>query len=72
MAAELIADPPWWAETWTLGELLLAIQKIGRSKAARFIAMANDGGFGSITMLSRLGRLTDRQRSLLVDAISPK
>jgi hypothetical protein len=72
IAAELIANPPSWAKRWAVGELLLAIPKVGRIKAARWIAMANDGGFGSITMLNRIGSLTDRQRRLLIDVIAPE
>lgn len=71
IAAEIIANPPRWAERWTIGDLLLAIPKVGRIKAARLVSMVNDAGFGSLTMANRLGNLTVRQRMLLINAIAP-
>jgi hypothetical protein len=34
-AAELIAEPPEWARTWPVGQLLIAVRGLGSARLAR-------------------------------------
>jgi hypothetical protein len=72
IAAELIANPPWWAKTLRLGDLLSAIPKVGPSAMLRLFTMFNAGAPNTISRFNELGSLTDRQRELLIAAISPE
>jgi S13-like H2TH domain len=59
--AGIVADPPEWAMSARVRDLLLALPRIGPVKAGRMLAQC--GSARSKT----LGGLTDRQRAKLID-----
>ena len=60
---EVIAEVPWEAETMTLSELLTAQPRWGRTRTRKLL-----GSLG-LNENKRLGSLTERQRSLLVERL---
>lgn len=65
-AAEVVRSCPWEVETMTVGELLRSQRRWGRTRARKFLS--------ALTMNEnrQLGRLTQRQRSLLAHALDAK
>ena len=65
-AAEVVRECPWEVSTMTVGELLRSQRRWGRARARKFLF--------SLTLNENreLGRLTDRQRTLLATALSAK
>jgi hypothetical protein len=62
--AEVVDDVPWEAETMTLSELLTAQPRWGRTRTRKLL-----GSLG-LSENKRLGTLTDRQRSLLIERLA--
>jgi len=62
--AEVVDEVPWEAETMTLSELLTAQPRWGRTRTRKLL-----GSLG-LSENKRLGTLTDRQRSLLVERLA--
>ena len=60
---EVIEEVPWEAETMTLSELLTAQPRWGRTRTRKLL-----GSLG-LSENKRLGTLTERQRSLLVERL---
>ena len=59
-AAEVIAEPPEWAQTWPVGQLLSAVRGLGSVRLARGLQISGaEGG-------TALGALNDVQRDALV------
>lgn len=59
-AATVIADPPRTAEGMHIGDLLIAVPKIGRVRVARILADC------AVSPSKTLGGLSDRQRAALI------
>ena len=57
----LLLDPPDWVETAKVFDMLLAVPKFGRVKAARFLNQCR------ISQSKTVGGLSERQRTELVD-----
>jgi hypothetical protein len=58
-AATIVRDCPWEVHTMTVGELLRAQRRWGRTRARRFVASLN------LNENRQLGRLTERQRGVV-------
>ena len=56
----ILLDPPGWVETAKVFDMLMAVPKFGRVKAARFLNMCR------ISQSKTVGGLSDRQRSELI------
>lgn len=65
-AAEIVRDCPWEVESMTVGELLRSQRRWGRTRARKFLAAL------ALNENRELGRLTHRQRSLLVQELESK
>lgn len=65
-AAEIVRDCPWEAESMTVGELLRAQRRWGRTRTRKFLAplMLNEN--------RQLGQLTERQRHLVASRLEAK
>lgn len=59
--AVLVGDPPEWASTWRLTDILHALPRFGRVKIRRTMT---GWAFGEQL---RLGAMTERQRRLVVE-----
>ena len=57
---DLLLDPPEYVETAKVFDILMAVPKFGRVKAARFLNQAR------ISQAKTVGGLSERQRSELV------
>ena len=57
---EILRDPPEYVETAKVFDMLMAVPKFGRVKAARFLNQAR------ISQSKTVGGLSDRQRSELI------
>lgn len=66
-ARDIIAEPPEWAETMKVIDLLMAVRGIGRVKAVKTL-----GGLGGVSPSKTLGGVTDRQRQALIWALSTR
>jgi hypothetical protein len=65
-AAEVVRSCPWEVETMTLGELLQSQRRWGRTRVRRFLFSL------ALNENRPLGRLTERQRGVLVTALEAK
>lgn len=63
-AAEVILEPPFEANSWAVGDLLLSQRRWGSTRCRKFL-MRNQ-----ISETKPVGALTDRQRRLLADQLS--
>jgi hypothetical protein len=65
-AAEVVRSCPWEVDTMTVGELLQSQRRWGRTRVRRFL-------FSLALKENRpLGRLTERQRSVLATALEAR
>ena len=62
-AAEVVRTCPWEAETMTVGELLRSQRRWGRTRARKFLFSL------ALNENREIGRLTQRQRRMLVDEL---
>lgn len=62
-AAAIVRERPWEAETMTVGELLRAQRRWGRTRARRFATSL------SLNENRELGRLTERQRAIVASKL---
>lgn len=62
-ALDLIVDPPAWACTMEIVDLLLAMPYVGRVKALKWLRHAE------ISPSKQIGALTDRQRVSLIGVL---
>ena len=65
-SAEVVRECPWEVETMTVGELLRAQRRWGRTRARKFLAAL------ALSENRELGRLTLRQRSMLAGELDSK
>jgi len=65
-AAEIVRDCPWEVESMAIGELLRSQRRWGRTRARKFLATV------ALNENRELGRLTHRQRSMLVNELESK
>jgi len=65
-AAEIVRDCPWEVETMTVGELLRSQRRWGRTRARKFLFTM------ALNENRELGRLTDRQRSMLAGELATR
>lgn len=56
MARDVLLDPPWWADTMKVVDLLLAVPKVGRVKVDRTLFRCR------VSPSKTLGDLSERQR----------
>lgn len=63
-AAEVIAECPWEADTWPVGDLLMSQRRWGAMRCRKFLAEHR------INEKKPLGQLTERQRRLLAELLS--
>jgi hypothetical protein len=66
MAAGILSEPPDWAQTMRIYELLIQIPKWGRVKVERLLLKLG------IAQHKRVGGLSPRQRKLLVEALTQR
>lgn len=59
----VILHPEWWAETWAIGEVLIALPGIGPSRAGEIMRRVG------VTERRPLGALTERQAVALIMAL---
>ena len=59
-ATEVIADPPDWAKTWPVGQMLAAVRGLGQVRVARALEVS-----GAVPT-APLGTLDDAQREALI------
>lgn len=64
-AAEIVRECPWEVESMTVGELLRSQRRWGRTRAQKFLFSI------SLNENRELGRLTARQRNVLVASLDP-
>jgi hypothetical protein len=57
---EILSDPPEWVSTAKVFDMLMAVPKFGRVKAARFLNQCR------ISQSKTVGGLSDRQRTELI------
>ena len=57
---KILGDPPEWVETAKVFDMLMAVPKFGRVKAARFLNQCR------ISQSKTVGGLSDRQRAELI------
>ena len=62
-AAEVVRTCPWEAETMTVGELLRSQRRWGRTRARKFLFSL------ALNENRAIGRLTQRQRRMLVEEL---
>lgn len=60
-AAEVIAEPPEWAKTWPVGQMLAAVRGMGVVRVARCLEVAEVGAGRP------LGELSEAQRGTIVE-----
>jgi hypothetical protein len=65
-AVDVIRTCPWEVETMTVGELLRSQRRWGRTRARKFLSSL------ALNENRPLGRLTERQRSVLAAALQAK
>jgi hypothetical protein len=65
-AAEIVRDCPWEVESMTVGELLRSQRRWGRTRVRKFLFSL------SLNENRELGRLTERQRTMLARALEMK
>jgi hypothetical protein len=65
-AAEIVRHCPWEVETMTVGELLRSQRRWGRTRARKFLFSL------ALNENRELGRLTERQRSVLAAELAAK
>jgi hypothetical protein len=65
-AAETVRECPWEAESMTVGELLRSQRRWGRTRVRKFLFSL------SLNENRELGRLTERQRTMLALALEVK
>jgi hypothetical protein len=63
---EVVQDCPWEVETMTIGELLRSQRRWGRTRVRKFLSSL------ALNENRELGRLTDRQRTVLAVELSAK
>jgi hypothetical protein len=61
LAADVILESPWEAQSWALGELLLSQRRWGASRCRKFLWRHQ------ILENKPVGTLTDRQRNVLAE-----
>lgn len=66
LAADIVRDCPWEAETMSVGELLRSQCRWGRTRTRKFLAPL------AVNENRELGRLTQRQRDELAAALDAK
>jgi len=64
--AEVVRTSPWEAETMTVGELLRSQRRWGRTRARKFLFSL------ALNENREIGRLTQRQRRMLVDELGTR
>lgn len=64
--ADVVRECPWEVETMTVGELLRAQRRWGRTRARKFLSSL------ALSENRELGRLTLRQRSVLAGELDAK
>jgi hypothetical protein len=64
--AGVVEDSPWETESMTLAELLTSQRRWGRTRARKFLQAL------ALNENKRPGTLTERQRSMLADALAAK
>jgi hypothetical protein len=62
--AELIADPPKFADSWKIGEPLRAVPRLHKAKIARALNLS------ACSELRTIGALSERQRQTLVGELT--
>ena len=65
-AAEIVKDPPTEVESMSVGELLRSQRRWGRTRARKFLFSL------ALNENRELGRLTERQRTLLASELEAK
>jgi hypothetical protein len=65
-AAQIVRDCPWQVESMTIGELLCSQRRWGRTRVRKFCFSL------SLNENRALGRLTERQRTVLACALESK
>jgi hypothetical protein len=65
-AAEIVKDCPWEVESMTVGELLRSQRRWGRTRVRKFLFPM------TLNENRELGKLTERQRSMLARALEAK
>lgn len=65
IAADLLTNPPEWAETWQIGDLLEALPRVGQ------VAAASICNYAHALPTRRLRDLTPRQRQVIAERINP-
>jgi len=65
-AAEIVRECPWEVESMTVGELLRSQRRWGRTRVRKFLFSM------TLSENRELGKLTERQRSMLVRALQAK
>ena len=65
-ASEIVRACPWEAETMSVGELLRAQRRWGRTRSRKFLSLL------AMNENRQLGRLTERQRLALAAVLSAK
>ena len=64
--AEVVRECPWEVETMTIGELLRSQRRWGRTRVRKFLFTM------ALNENRELGRLTERQRTMLARALDVK
>ena len=65
-AAEIVRECPWEVESMTIGELLRSQRRWGRTRVRKFLFTM------ALNENRELGRLTERQRTMLARALDVK
>src|SRR3954467_1788503 len=65
-AATVVRECPWEAETMTIGELLRSQRRWGRTRTRKFLSSL------ALNENRELGRLTERQRTVLAAELAAK
>ena len=65
-AAEIVKDCPWEVESMTVGELLRSQRRWGRTRVRKFLFPM------TLNENRELGKLTERQRSMLARGLEAK
>ena len=63
-AAEVILDPPWEANSWSVGDLLMTQRRWGSTRCRKFLVR------NQVPETKPLATLTERQRRLLAAQLS--
>jgi hypothetical protein len=64
-AGSVILDPPWEANSWSVGDLLLSQRRWGRRRCQKFLESCQ------ISEKKEVGALTERQRRMLAARLDP-